>query len=159
MRRSRDRKLEQRANDATLTEAHVVRLLSVEDLDDWGVGLVLRKDGIYRRDWTDDELRPLSPNEVAAIGGSSRGDLLLRLPCTLDDLETFASAECLLDPFIVRRFHLLRLIAGRRAAPAAESATTMLVRRGRGVRVRQRGGAGQSRATAPHRTASAGKPK
>ena len=98
----------QRANDATLSEAHVVRILLIEDRADWGGGLVLRKDGIYRRDLVDDGLR----------------HQLLRLPCTIDGLEAFVRAEGLLDPFIARRLHLLRAIARRRAAGAVHAAGT-----------------------------------
>lgn len=116
---------ERRANDATLTEAHVVRLLSIEDRADWGVGLVLRKDGIYRRDWTNDELRLLSPNEFAAIVGSGRGGLLLRLPCGLDEFERFVDAECLRDSVIDRRIHLLRVTLRRRCVNEDRAAETV----------------------------------
>lgn len=115
----------QRANDATLSEAHVVRILLIEDRADWGGGLVLRKDGIYRRDLVDDGLRTLTPREFATVVGSSgRGHQLLRLPCTIDGLEAFVRAEGLLDPFIARRLHLLRAIARRRAAGAVHAAGT-----------------------------------
>lgn len=117
---------QRRANDATLTEAHVVRLLSIEDRADWGGGLELRKDGVYRRDWTDDELRLLSPGEFAAVVGSGRGRMLLRLPCTLDELEAFASAECLLDSFIARRLHLLRVVTRPPALAALPPRTPLM---------------------------------
>lgn len=126
----------QRATDATLTEAHVVRILRLdESRGDWGGGLALRPGGVYRRAWTDDELRLLSADEFAAVVGTGRGRLLLALPCTLDEFAEFVAAEHLLDPFIARRLHLLRVMFGRRgaAAPTARdhAAATKVHRIGR----------------------------
>ncbi len=97
-------------NEIELGSVDVGRLLQVDDWADWGGGLQLRPDGIYRQDFLADQQawRLLSPKERAAVG--EPGMRLLALPCTVDQLENFVVAEGLRDAFIDRRLRLLKAI-------------------------------------------------
>lgn len=104
-----------------LRSVDVARLLRIDDPQDWGGGLVLRSAGVHRRESEADRQawRMLSPEERAAIG--EPGELVLPLPCTIDELERFVKVEGLRDGYIERRLRLLKVIA---AASLRDDATS-----------------------------------
>lgn len=118
----------QAGGQSALRSVDVGRLLTIDDSEDWGGGLALRRDGIFRRDFDVDRdaWRMLSADERAAIG--QPGELLLAMPCTIDDLERFVSAAGLADGYIERRLRLFRVLCcaaqrveGHGAASAGDS--------------------------------------
>jgi hypothetical protein len=100
--------------DRSLKAGHVQRLLLIDDSRDWGGGLELRDDGIYRRALDADALATLPLRDQAAARGAGAG-LVLRLPCALDQFKQFVADEGLADAWVLRRIALLRAIAGSRA--------------------------------------------
>jgi hypothetical protein len=111
--------------DGCLTAAHVKRLLLVERRSDWGGGLELRDDGIYRRALDEAVLETLPLRDQDTALGRGAG-LVLRLPCGFDQLEQFVASEGLADRWVLRRISLLRAMAcarttqdgGRQPLPA-----------------------------------------
>lgn len=97
----------------SLRSVDVGRLLRIEDPSDWGGGLAVRSDGVFRREFDRDSDRQiwrlLSPEERAAIGDPD--ECILALPCTLDQLEAFVDTEGLRDAYTDRRLRLLRAFA------------------------------------------------
>jgi hypothetical protein len=109
-------------SDRCLKAGHVQRLLQIEDCREWGGGLELRDDGIYRRAVDADTLATLPlPDQIAARGAGA--GLVLRLPCTLDQFAQFVADEGLADEWVQRRVARLRAIAGTRAVKAAPAIT------------------------------------
>jgi hypothetical protein len=97
----------------------VRRLLLSADSDpsDW-CGLVFRTEGIFRRNFAQDEAawNTLTPREAAACGTPNK--LLLQFPCTHEQLEQFVDDEGLQDGIISRRLHLLRVLSRSKSAAA-----------------------------------------
>jgi hypothetical protein len=101
-------------DDRCLSVGHLQRLLLIEDSRNWGGGLELRDDGIYRRALGAEVLAMLPLRDQAVARRTGAGPVL-GLPCSFDQIEQFVADEGLADRWVLRRIALLRAIAGARA--------------------------------------------